>query len=185
MTPEDLAALRQPTWCRLLPQHFSLLLDRGGAGGPGRESNPETLLFVHHGAQEGSDSSSGSSNEGPGGASQPQAGATDEFGVPETVAQALAEAALMVADPAATHTAAAVSNLTAGPGANNSSNSSSNSSSSSIAGSKVLLAGAAGLAGAAPQQQGSSRVQPQGHEGNLIPRPGRAVEPGGQHMAQL
>lgn len=28
VTPEDLAALKQPTWCRLLPEHFGLLLER-------------------------------------------------------------------------------------------------------------------------------------------------------------
>lgn len=28
VTPEDLAALKQPTWCRLLPEHFKLLLER-------------------------------------------------------------------------------------------------------------------------------------------------------------
>lgn len=114
ITPEDLASLRQPTWCRLLPQHFSLLLGRAAGGEP----NPETLLLVHHGTAEGGSSSEGpssgssSSDDAGGGA----AGGRDEFGVPETVAQALAEAALMVADPAATHTAAAVSDLSAGPG---------------------------------------------------------------------
>lgn len=170
VTPEDLAALRQPTWCRLLPQHFSLLLDRGSAVGAGRESNPETLLFVHHGTQDGtaSSSSSSSSGERPG-ASQPGAGGTDEFGVPETVAQALAEAALMVADPAATHTAAAVSNLTAGPGTNSSSR-------GSTAGSGGALPGSAGLAGAAAEQPRSSGGRYQ-LGGDSIPRPRADAEP--------
>ncbi|KAL4444209.1 hypothetical protein ABPG75_011946 [Micractinium tetrahymenae] len=202
VTPEDLAALRQPTWCRLLPQHFSLLLDHGGAGGASGDSNPETLLFVHHGEQgssEGSSSSSSSdsaagsgsgsgSGEAPG-ASQPGAGSTDEFGVPETVAQALAEAALMVADPAATHTAAAVSNLTAGPGANSSSSSSSNGSHKS--GSEGLMASAAGSA-AVVQRQGSRGGQSQQHQqqqrrqGGLIPQRLReGDEPGGEGRGQL
>ena len=28
MKPEDLSALKQPTWCRLLPEQFGLLLER-------------------------------------------------------------------------------------------------------------------------------------------------------------
>jgi hypothetical protein len=124
--PEDLAALRQPTWCRLLPQHFSLLLDRASS------QYPETLLFVNRAAgganatqdgdaagapSSGGISSRSSSSSGGGDAGSRSSsggrGAVDEFGVPDVVAQALAEAALMVADPAANRTAAAVSDLAA------------------------------------------------------------------------
>lgn len=112
--PEDLAGLRQPTWCRLLPQHFSLLLDRASG------AYPETLLFVNRAAAVANASSSGSSSSGnaPGGeaAAGGRSANTDEFGVPDVVAQALAEAALMVADPAANRTAAAVSDLAAAAG---------------------------------------------------------------------
>jgi hypothetical protein len=120
ITPEDLAGLRQPTWCRLLPQHFSLLLDRASA------AYPETLLFVNRAAavaaaNNGSRQGGGSGPDSEGGGSGPGGssgggggrGGIDEFGVPDVVAQALAEAALMVADPAANHTAAAVSDLAA------------------------------------------------------------------------
>lgn len=110
ITPEDLAGLRQPTWCRLLPEHFSLLLDRTSG------AYPETLLFVNRAAAVANASSS-SNSTAPGGESGGRSsGGTDEYGVPDVVAQALAEAALMVADPAANHTAAAVSDLAAASG---------------------------------------------------------------------
>ena len=119
ITPEDLAALQQPTWCRLQPQHFSLLADRGAGGSGG--ANPETLLLVHHGSDgeeaDGGGSSGGARSGGSGKVTGPGSG-TGEFVVPDVVAQALAEAALMVSDAAANHAAAAVSDLSAGDAAN-------------------------------------------------------------------
>ncbi|GAB4818501.1 hypothetical protein N2152v2_005547 [Parachlorella kessleri] len=41
MKPEDLSALKQPTWCRLLPEQFGLLLERASS------TYPETLLFIN------------------------------------------------------------------------------------------------------------------------------------------
>ena len=46
--PEELAPLRQPTWCRLAPEHWQLLLERGSAA-----PSPETLLLVNRGAGNG------------------------------------------------------------------------------------------------------------------------------------
>ena len=39
--PEDQASLRQPTWCRLLPEDHSLLLEKANS------KYPETLLFIN------------------------------------------------------------------------------------------------------------------------------------------
>jgi hypothetical protein len=39
--PEDQAGLRQPTWCRLLPEDHSLLLEKANS------KYPETLLFIN------------------------------------------------------------------------------------------------------------------------------------------
>jgi hypothetical protein len=128
ITPEDLASLRQPTWCRLLPQHFPLLLDQGA-----QAAYPETLLLISREVEagnattKGSSSSSGDGGRGPAGGSgssgdnssgSGSGGGTDEYGVPDAVSQALAEAALMVADASAHQTAAAVSDLTAAAAGN-------------------------------------------------------------------
>lgn len=120
ITPEDLAGLRQPTWCRLLPQHFRLLLDRAS-----RSPYPETLMFVSRGGRTRASTASGSGSEdssaphreqssgSSNGSGASDGGAVDEYGVPDAVSQALAEARLMVADAAANHTAAAVQQLAA------------------------------------------------------------------------
>lgn len=113
ITPEDLASLRQPTWCRLLPQHFPLLLDQGS-----QADYPETLLLISREVVAGNATATGSSSAsgsegGDSSGSGSVSGGTDEYGVPDAVSQALAEAALMVADSSAHQTAAAVSDLTA------------------------------------------------------------------------
>ena len=52
VSPEELAGLRQPTWCRLLPEHWSLLLERSAS-----TAYPETLLLVNRQAGNSSRSS--------------------------------------------------------------------------------------------------------------------------------
>eukprot|EP00887_Chlorella_sp_A99_P001125 scaffold14.g1125.t1 len=54
VSPEDLASLRQPTWCRLLPENWALLLERSGS-----TPYPETLLLINRAAGNASDGGGG------------------------------------------------------------------------------------------------------------------------------
>jgi hypothetical protein len=137
-TPDELAAFKQPTWCRLLPEDRQLLVERASS------ASPETLLFIRRGSKrpaagEAADGAQGEKRVGgQGSVSSPRRGGSRK-GVPDSAAAAgrqpeeeedrssllpswvdghstlhasnVAEAAALAGDPAANGTARAVEEL--------------------------------------------------------------------------